>query len=154
MKGTANLASGHLCTCAYVPATVCSERSEFAVSPQRCPLMLKQERPKQNVKAFNKIWTFHCVYSLYVFIEVKVKALCLVCGEEVAVFKEYILKPCYVTKYAEKYKNLTDAEQVWTSETLRAKLKRQQRLYIELYTSKDGEVKYSFVIFSKITKNC
>lgn len=45
---------------------------------------------------------------------------------------------------------MTDAERARTSEALLAKLQNQQGLF---YTSKDGTVKTSYVIFYKIAKN-
>ena len=75
--------------------------------------------PKE--RTFKQIWTTN-----FFFTEVKGKPVCLVCGEHVAVFKEYNLKRHYETKHAEKYKNLTDAERARTSTDLLAKLEKQQ----------------------------
>lgn len=52
----------------------------------------------------------------YLFTEVRGKAVCLVCGEQIAVFTDYNLSRHYETKHAEKYKNLTEAEKARTSE--------------------------------------
>lgn len=53
-------------------------------------------------------------FSMYLFAEVRGKAVCLVCGEQFGVFEDYNLNPSnphlYETKHAEKYKNLTVAE--------------------------------------------
>lgn len=51
----------------------------------------------------------------------KKKKKSLVCGEQVAVFKEYSLNH-HVTKHAEKYKNFTDAEWAQTADGLLGKL--------------------------------
>lgn len=79
--------------------------------------------------------------------------MCLVCGIQIAVFKDYNLNRHYETKHAEKYKNLTDEERVRTCEALLAKLQNQQGLFTKLHTSRDGAVKTSFVISHKIAKN-
>ena len=66
-------------------------------------------------------------YGLLIFSLLKSrkgKPVCLVCGEHVAVFKEYNLKRHYETKHAEKYKKLTDAERARTSTDLLAKLEK------------------------------
>ena len=44
------------------------------------------------------------------FTEVKGEAVGLVCGAQVAMFKDYNLKRYYVTKQEEKYENLSDEE--------------------------------------------
>ncbi|XP_010775008.1 collagen alpha-1(XIV) chain [Notothenia coriiceps] len=81
------------------------------------------------------------------------KAVCLVCGEQIAVFKDYNLSRHYETKHAEKYKNLTDAERARTSNALLAKLQKQQGFFTKLHTSKDAATKTSFVISHKIAKH-
>ena len=70
-------------------------------------------------RVFNQTWT-----SKYFFTEVKGKDVCLVCGEQVAVLKDYNLNRHYNTKHAEKYGNLTDADRAQTSEALLAKATR------------------------------
>lgn len=87
------------------------------VSPQKCPLVIKK-------RVFNKTWT-----TKYLFTEVRGKPVCLVCGEQIAVLKDYNLNRHYETKHAEKYKNVTDAELARTSEILLAKLQKQQGFF-------------------------
>ena len=99
-----------------------------------------------HAKVFNQTWT-----SNYFFTEVKGKAVCLVCGEQVAVLKDYNLNRHYNTKHAEKYGNLTDADRAWTSEALLAKLQKQQGCFTKRCTSRDAAAKTSFVISRKIT---
>lgn len=84
---------------------------------------------------------------------VKGKAVCLVCGVQVAVPTDYNLNRHYETKHAAKYKNMTVAEWEWTSEALLAKLQNQQGHFTKLHTSRDGMVRTSFVISHKIAKN-
>jgi len=79
--------------------------------------------------------------------------VCLVCGEQIAVFKDYNLSRHYGTKHTEKYKNLTDAERARTSEALLAKLQTQQGFFTKHHTSRDAATKTSFVISHKIAEN-
>ena len=79
--------------------------------------------------------------------------MCLVCGEQVAVFKDYNLCRHYETKHAEKYKNVSDTEKARTSEALLAKLQKQQGLFTKLHTARDAATRTSFVISHKIAKN-
>ncbi|XP_074513994.1 general transcription factor II-I repeat domain-containing protein 2A-like [Sebastes fasciatus] len=98
-------------------------------------------------RIFNKTWT-----AKYLFTEVKGKAVCLVCGVQVAVFKDYNLNRHYVTKHEEKYKNLSEQERARESDALLAKLQNQQGLFTKCCTSRDAAVKTSYVISHKIAR--
>uniref|UniRef100_A0A8C5LJG6 SPIN-DOC-like zinc-finger domain-containing protein n=1 Tax=Leptobrachium leishanense TaxID=445787 RepID=A0A8C5LJG6_9ANUR len=108
---------------------------------------IKKRKIDTECRVFNKTWTLK-----YFFTEVKGKAVCLVCGVQIAVFKEYNLSRHYVTKHAEKYKNVSDAERARASNALLTKLQNQQELFTKLHTSRDGAVKTSYVISHKIAK--
>ena len=56
------------------------------------------------------------------FTEVKGKSVCLVCGEQVAVLKDYNLNRHYGTKHADKYKNLADAGRARAADGLLVKM--------------------------------
>lgn len=116
--------------------------------PSKMSACGKKRKVDAECRIFNKKWT-----SKYLFTEVGGKALCLLCGEQIAVFKDYNLSRHYETKHTEKYKNLTDAERARTSENLLAKLQKQQGLFTKLHTSRDAATKTSFVISHKIAKN-
>ena len=98
-------------------------------------------------RVFNQTWT-----SKYFFTEVKGKDVCLVCGEQVAVLKDYNLNRHYNTKHAEKYGNLTDADRARTSEAFLAKLQKQRGCFTKCCTSRDAAAKPSFVIFHRTAK--
>lgn len=108
----------------------------------------KKRKVDAECRVFNKNWT-----AKYLFTEVRGKAVCLVCGEQIAVFKEYNVSRHYEAKHAEKSKNLTDAERARTSEILLAKLQQQQGFFTKLHLSRDAATKTSFVISHKIAKN-
>ncbi|KAJ4926780.1 hypothetical protein JOQ06_014526 [Pogonophryne albipinna] len=98
-------------------------------------------------RVFNKTWT-----AKYLFTEVKGKAVCLVCGVQVAVFKEFNVSRHYATKHADKYKNLSEEERAKESDALLAKLQSQQQLFTKHSTSRDAAVKTNYVLFHKIAK--
>ncbi|GCC38090.1 hypothetical protein chiPu_0016601 [Chiloscyllium punctatum] len=79
--------------------------------------------------------------------------MCLVCGAQVTVFKDYNLNHHYVTKLAEKYNNLSDQERARELDALLAKLHNQQRRFTKLHISRDAAVKTSYVITHKIARN-
>lgn len=108
----------------------------------------KKRKVDVECRIFNKNWTAN-----YFFTEVGGKAVCLVCGEEIALFKDYNLSRHYDNKHSEKYKNLSDAERARTSEALLAKLQKQQGFFTKLHTSRDAAIRTSFVISHKIAKN-
>lgn len=107
----------------------------------------KKRKIDTECRVFNKTWT-----AKYLFTEVKGKAVCLVCGVQVAVLKDYNLNRHYVTKHEEKYKNLSDQERAKESDALLAKLQNQQGLFTKLCTSRDAAVKTSYVISHKIAR--
>lgn len=69
------------------------------------------------------------------FTEVGCKPVCLVCGEQVAVFKEYNLSQHFETKHVEKYRHLAEAERAQISEDLLAKIAKQQNYFTKLHTA-------------------
>lgn len=76
--------------------------------------------------------------SKYFFTEVRGKAICLVCGEQMVVFKDLIQH--YETEHTEKNKNFIDAEQERTSKPFPAKLQKQQGqqvLHIQGWSAQD-----------------
>lgn len=85
---------------------------------------------KGNVDAERRIFNKNLT-SKYFFTEVGGKAVCLLCEEKITIFKDYHLGRHYETKHEETYQNLTDAERAWTSETLLAKLQKQQGFFTQ-----------------------
>lgn len=108
------------------------------------------EHPKKRIvdnecRIFNKTWT-----AKYFFTEIKGKAVCLVCGTQVAVFKEYNLNRHYTTKHEDKYRNLSGEERARESNALLAKLQTQRGFFTKLHTPRDVAVRTSYVISHKI----
>ncbi len=103
-------------------------------SPPR--MSTKKHEVDAKCRVFNKSWT-----AKYFFKEVSSKALCLICSEHGAVFKDYKLSHHLETKHTEKYRNLSEEERVRTTEALLAKLQKQQGLFTKLHATKKGQVK-------------
>ena len=98
---------------------------------------------------FKKIWTIK-----YLFTEVGVKPVCLVCGEEVAMFMGYNVSGHYKTKHAEKYRHLTETKRARILKDLLVKLREQQGCFTKLHAARDAATKIIFMISYKIAKNC
>ena len=107
----------------------------------------KKRKVDNDCRIFNKTWT-----AKNVFTEIKGKAVCLVCGTQVAVFKEYNLNHHYTTKHEEKYRNLSGEERARESDALLAKLQTQQGFFTKLHTPRDAAVRTSYVISHKIAR--
>lgn len=107
----------------------------------------KKRKVDAELRVFNNTWT-----SKYMFIEVKGRAVCLVCGEKVAVLKEYNLNRHYGTKHAEKYKNLIGNERARAADGLRAKLQNQQGFFTKIHSSREGAVMDQFCNISQNRK--
>ena len=99
-------------------------------------------------RGFKKIWTTKCLFS-----EVGSKLVCLVCGKQVAEFKDYNVSRHYETKHAEKYRHLTETESA-VSKDLLAKLREQQSYFTTLHAARNAVTKTSFMISHTIAKNC
>ena len=107
----------------------------------------KKRKVDNEGRVFNKTWT-----AKYFFTEIKGNAVCLICGTQVAVFKDYNLNRHYTTKHEDKYRNLTDEERTRESDALLAKLQTQQGLFTKLHTPRDAAVRTSYVISHKIAR--
>lgn len=70
-------------------------------------------------------------------------AVCLVCGEQIPMFKDYNMHHHYETKHVEKYKNLTDVERARSSEALITKL---QGSLTKLLTFRDAAAKTHIIL--------
>ncbi|XP_050528216.1 general transcription factor II-I repeat domain-containing protein 2B-like [Daktulosphaira vitifoliae] len=96
-------------------------------------------------RVFQEKWSHN-----YFFIQVKEKAICLICQESIAVMKEYNLKRHYSTKHAAKYDMIEEKLRI---DKLALLMKNIQGLYLSLKTGhKDSEasIKASYIIAQKI----
>uniref|UniRef100_A0A669BDA4 SPIN-DOC-like zinc-finger domain-containing protein n=1 Tax=Oreochromis niloticus TaxID=8128 RepID=A0A669BDA4_ORENI len=107
----------------------------------------KKRKIDNECRVFKRTWT-----AKYLFTEIKGKAVCLVCGTQVAVLKDYNLNRHYTTKHEDKYKNLSEKERARVSDALLAKLQTQQGLFTKLHTTREAAVRTSYVISHKIAR--
>lgn len=107
----------------------------------------KKRKVDNECRVFNKTWT-----AKYFFTEIKGKAVCLICGTQVSVLKDYNLNRHYTTRHEDKYRNLSDEERAQESDALLAKLQTQQGLFMKLHTHRDAAVRTSYVISHKIAR--
>lgn len=66
-------------------------------------------------------------------------AVCLICGTQVAVLKDYNLNHHYTTKHEYKYRNISEKEHASESDALLAKLQTEQGLFNKLQTTKEKQ---------------
>lgn len=107
----------------------------------------KKRKVDNECRVFNKTWT-----AKYFFTEIKGKAVRLICGTQVAVFKDFKLNRHYTSKHEDKYRTLSDEERTRESDALQAKLQTQQGLFTKLHTPRDAAVRTSYVISHKIIR--
>ena len=87
-----------------------------------------------------------------VFLDVGVKAVCLICHETVAVFKEYYLKWHFQTKHANFGHNLSKQELPKKATDLVKCLKEQQTVFEKASSLQRNVTKASFILANKIAK--
>ena len=108
----------------------------------------KKRKVDGECRTFKATWT-----NQFFFTEVKGKPVCLICGRDVSVLKEYNLSRHYETLHADRYKHFTDAERARAAQDLLAKLGKQQGCFTKLHAAKDAATRTSFVISHKIAQN-
>ncbi|KAL3992366.1 KRAB domain-containing zinc finger protein [Sarotherodon galilaeus] len=90
----------------------------------------------------------------YMFTEVKGKP-CLLCGESVAVMKEYNLRRHYETskKHKDKDKNMDTEQRLQKVEELKRGLKSRQALFTKAKSQSEAAVKVSFLVAEEAAKS-
>ncbi|XP_055726157.1 general transcription factor II-I repeat domain-containing protein 2-like [Salvelinus fontinalis] len=91
--------------------------------------------------------------SEYMFTEVAGKPVCLLCGESVAVLKEYNLRRHYETKHADKNKNMDMEQRLQKAEELKRGVKSRQALFKKAKSQGQAAVKASFILAEEIAKS-
>ncbi|CAI5682279.1 unnamed protein product [Oreochromis niloticus] len=105
----------------------------------------KKRKVDPECRVFQEKWS-----SSYLFTEVNVKAVCLVCSQHVAVLKEYNLRRHYVSLHADKYDNFQGQRRREKVNELLAGLKKQQSVFTHSRDISDAAVKASYLIASEI----
>ena len=98
-------------------------------------------------RVFNEEWTHR-----YFFGNTGNKAVCLLCHETIAIFKEYNLKRHHETKHNEFGCKLSEEEHKKKAAECVTKLKKQQRLFTKQSTLQDSATETSFMIAYNLAK--
>ena len=107
----------------------------------------KKRKIEDECHVFNEKWTVK-----YYFTKIGNKAICLLCGESVAVFKEYNLKRHNQTKHANFGQNFTGEERKRKCQELENKLKKQQSVFTKQSIIQDAATEASFMVSYKLAK--
>ncbi len=96
-------------------------------------------------KAFQNQWE-----AEYMFTDIAGKPVCLICGANVAVIKEYNLRWYYETKHQDKLKNLNAEQKLQKVEELKRNL---TSLFTKVKSQSEAAVKESFIVAEEIAKS-
>ena len=107
----------------------------------------KKRKVDSECRVFNKEWI-----TKYFFNEVRSTAVCLICQETVAVFKEYNISRHFATKHANYASKQSTKEKEVTAQRLMAYLQSQQNFFRRQTASQDSITKASFVLGFKLAK--
>lgn len=88
----------------------------------------------------------------YLFVDIAVN-LCLVCGANVAVMKEYNIRRHYETKHQDKYKSLDTQQKLQKVEEFKKSLVSQQTMFTKAKSQSEAAVKASFIVAEEIAKS-
>ncbi|XP_061765856.1 general transcription factor II-I repeat domain-containing protein 2-like [Nerophis ophidion] len=89
----------------------------------------------------------------YLFICVKDRPVCLVCGANVSVTKEYNIRRHYETKHQDKYKDLDTTQRSQKIEEMKRGLLSQQYMFKKATTQNEAAVKASYIVAEEIPKS-
>ena len=98
-------------------------------------------------RVFNTEWT-----TKYFFTEVQLKAVCLICRETVAVFKEYNISRHFATKHANYASKQSTQERAATAQRLADNLQTQQHFFHRQTAIQESTTKASFLVAFEIAK--
>lgn len=87
------------------------------------------------------------------FTDIAGKPVCLLCGANVAVIKEYNVKRHYETKHQDKLKNLNAEQKMQKVEELKKNMKIQQMFFTRAKSQSEAAVKASFIVAEEIAKS-
>ncbi|XP_074513327.1 general transcription factor II-I repeat domain-containing protein 2-like [Sebastes fasciatus] len=88
----------------------------------------------------------------YMFADIKGKAVCLVCGDGVAVMKEYNVRH-YEAKHHDRYKHLDMKQRLQKVEELKRSLVSQQAMFTNAKSQSEAAVKASFIVATEVAKS-
>ena len=89
----------------------------------------------------------------YLFTNMKDRPVCLVCGANVTVTKEYNIRRHYETKHYEKYKELDVKQKLQKVEEMKRSLVCRQTMFMKAKSKSEAAVKASFITAAEIEKS-
>ena len=89
----------------------------------------------------------------YLFTYVKDKPVCLVCGANVSIIKEYNIRRHYETKHQDKYKDLDMTQRSQEVEEMTKGLVSQQNMFKKATAQSEAAVKASYIVAEEIAKS-
>ncbi|XP_027861956.1 general transcription factor II-I repeat domain-containing protein 2-like [Xiphophorus couchianus] len=107
----------------------------------------KKRKVDTECRVFKKEWT-----TKYFFTDVRSTAVCLICQETVAVFKEYNISRHFATKHANYASKQSAQERAATAQRLAANLQTQQNFFHRQTAIQESSTKASFLLAFKLAK--
>ena len=101
------------------------------------------KRRKMENRSFQDRWE-----ADYLFVNVKDRPVCLVCGADVAVTKEYNIRRHYETKHQDKYKDLDMKQKLQKEEEMKRCLVSWQTMFTKPSLN-EAAVKASFIALQR-----
>ena len=89
----------------------------------------------------------------FLFVNVKDRLVCLVCGANVTVTKEYNIRRHYETKHQDKYKDLDMEQKFQKVEEMKRSLVSRQTMFTKAKSQSEAAVKASFIVVAEIAKS-
>ncbi|KAI7802668.1 putative general transcription factor II-I repeat domain-containing protein 2-like [Triplophysa rosa] len=108
----------------------------------------KKRKVDSECRVFNEEWT-----TKYFFTSIGQKAVCLICHESIAVFKDYNLSRHFSSKHSNYAVNLSSAEKANKALKLATNLKAQQNTFTKQCAIQESVTKASYVVAHKIAKH-
>ena len=89
----------------------------------------------------------------YLFTYVKEKPVCLVCGANVSIIKEYNIRRHYETKHEDKYNDLDMTQRSQKVEEMKKGLVSQQNMFKKATAQSEAAVKASYIAAEEVAKS-
>ena len=109
-------------------------------------MAIKKRKVDTECRVFNEKWG-----GKYFFVEAdNHTANCLICGESIAVLKEYNLRRHYETKHQSKYSKLSDKLRTEKFQSMKRNLQGQRSLFVKKFTEIESIAPTSYKFEQKI----
>ena len=89
----------------------------------------------------------------YLFTNMKDRPVCLLCGDNVAVTKEYNIRRHYETKHYEKYMDLDVKQKLQKVQEMKRSLVSQQTMFMRVKSKRVAAVKVIFIVAAETAKS-